>query len=661
MRNPSGVLAGALILTPLSFAQTPYSGHGAASLSPGVVERFAPPALDPGVSRRIEAMLDLSAPGAGLLSPDGRRLFFDWSVTGTPQVWRVDGPRSYPVQMTGGEDRTTLADVTPDGLLLVLSRDRGGREDPGLYLQSVEGGPLRPIQHVEGARALYGFTTADVRWIYYVANDVRPDSYAVYRWNTGTARRELLVSELGLWRIADHLERSGEVRLLLRKETGALSAEYYEWIDTDRTVAPLLGQGERTEYVASYLSGQGELLVVTNKFGEFRRPYRWTARSGFSALTDDLPMDVSGCRIDDARKRVYCTLNDRGYTRLRAFDAKGFAPLPFPELKEADLVVAGGATPDGRYLTLGVETARAPRTSYVWDCREGTLAQWVLPSSPEVDTSRFAIARLESYPARDGTTIPMFVRYPDRCAPEAPPPDAPCPIVVSFHGGPEGQSRPGFNPTAQLFVDAGFVYAQPNVRGSDGYGRSWLDADNGPRRLEVITDVEDAGRHLRARFSRAGETAKVAVTGGSYGGYSALMAMTMFAGAYDAGVSVVGISDLRTFLRNTAPYRRVLRVTEYGDPERDTEALRRLSPMSYLDRVRSPLLLIQGLDDPRVPAGESLQIHEALQTRGVPSQLILLEGEGHGAIRRPGRAIVTGHTLRFFEEHLLGRGAAPGP
>jgi dipeptidyl aminopeptidase/acylaminoacyl peptidase len=366
-------------------------------------------------------------------------------------------------------------------------------------------------------------------------------------------------------------------------------------------------------------------------------------------------MDVSDFDIDPARRHVYYTLNDGGYTRLRVLDARTLAPAAFPEMKDADHVYPGLPSRDGRYVTLGVETSRAPRTNYVYDWETKTLTQWVLPSAPEVDLTRFAVARLESYPARDGTKIPMFVRYPARCAPEAPAGGDPCPVVVDFHGGPEGQAQPGFSPYAQLFVDAGFIFVEPNVRGSDGYGKAWLEADNGPKRLDVITDIEDAGKYARTRFARGDKAPKVGISGGSYGGYSTLVGLSLFAGTYDAGASVVGFSSLITFLKNTAPYRRLLRITEYGDPEKDAEALRKLSPITYVDRVNAPLLLIQGLDDPRVPAGEAVQIQEALASRGVKSTLILIEGEGHGAARRAGRVLMTGHTLRFLEEHLLGK------
>jgi dipeptidyl aminopeptidase/acylaminoacyl peptidase len=648
------VLAG---LTTSAFGQTPYAGHGAGSIPPEVVRKYAAPPLAPEVSGRIQMMLDVRSPGLGIVSPDGRRLYFGWGITGTPAVWRLDGPKSFPVQMTGGEDRTSVVDVTPDGRFLVLSRDHGGQEDPGIYLQAADGGAPRVVQHVPKSRASFAFTSGDSKWLYFTANDVKPDSYAVYRYEVASGKKEPLFSQDGLWQITDHREEPTETKLLLQKATGALSSEVYEWGTKDRTLKPLLGQGESTEYNVAYAADPSELLVATNKLGDFRRLYRWKAQSGLVPLTPELKMDVADFTIDPARRHVYYALNDGGYTRLRVLDARSLQPAPFPEMKDADHVYAGRPSRDGRYVTLGVETSRAPRTNYVYDWETKALTQWVLPSAPEVDLTKFAVARLESYPARDGTKIPMFVRYPPRCAPEAPAGGEPCPVVVEFHGGPEGQAQPGFSPYAQLFVDAGFIFVEPNVRGSDGYGKAWLESDNGPKRLGVITDIDDAGKYARSHFARAGKSPKVAITGGSYGGYSTLVGMTMFAGTYDVGASIVGFSSIPTFLKNTAPYRRLLRITEYGDPEKDAEALRKLSPITYVDRVNAPLLLIQGLDDPRVPAGEAVQIQEALAGRGVKSSLILIEGEGHGAARRSGQVIMAGHTLRFLEDHLLGKPA----
>ena len=644
-RRLSPLAALLLALPALGEPQTAYKGHGADSVPAEVIARYAPQPLPPDLARRIQSMMDVRAPGMGIVSPDGSKLFFGWSVTGTSQVWRLDGPNTFPVQLTGGEDRTTVVDVFPDGKTLVLQRDRKGEENPGLYLMPAAGGRPAPIQHLPGVQTFHQFVSADGKWVYFASNDVKPDAYAVYRWNVETRQKEALVTEPGLWSVSDHRP---DGTLLLAKWTGSLTSEYWEWSPSTRKLTPLLGVEKPEEYTAVYGAAPGQLLVLTPKLGEFRRLCRWE-KGALTPLTGDLSWDVSGFSLDEAKTRVLYTVNEAGYTKLFALDAKTFQPVRLPKLPEgADHVYAGASTRDGRFTTFGVETATAPRTSYVYDWQSGALTRWVVPSAPEIDTTTFAAATLEHYPARDGTKIPAFVRRPKSCDP------APCPVVVEFHGGPEGQAQPGFSTWAQAFVDAGFVFVEPNVRGSDGYGRTWLDADNGRKRLDVWTDIEDAATWARKAFAANGKEPRVGVTGGSYGGYATLVAMTKFAGAYDAGASIVGISNLLTFLENTAPYRRILRTTEYGDPEKDREALLELSATTHLAKLKAPLQIQQGATDPRVPVGEAIQMYEAAQKTGVPTELIVYADEGHGAGKRDNQVLMLGHALRFLETHLKG-------
>lgn len=631
-----------------------YEGHGAASVSPEMLTRYAAPPLPDDVSRRIQGLLDVRAPGGGVLGPDGKALYFTWTITGTRQVFRLDGPQRFPLQLTGGEDPTVVEDVTPDGARLVLSRDRKGEENPGLYLQDAKGGPLLAIQHKPGVQTQLQRVSDDGRYVYYRANDVKKDAYAIYRYDIASKQSERVFDREGIWRAVD---AAGDGRLLLARDVGSNMSELFEWVPAATgaakadpaagTLTPLFGQGEREDYTAMYGAAPGEVLVLTPRLGEYRRLYSWKAGK-LTPITPEIPFDVSAFAVDRARKRILYTVNERGYTRLRALDARTHREVKLPALPAADHVVPVSTTRDGRYTTLLLESARAPATSHVLDWTTGKLTQWHTPSMPEVAPDAFAAATLESYPARDGTQIPMFVRRPAQC-------ERPCPVIVHFHGGPESQVRAGFGARAQIFVDAGFVFVEPNVRGSDGYGKTWLHADDGAKRLGVITDIEDAAKFVRARFGHEGRPPRVGIFGGSYGGYSALIGMTMFAGAYDAGAAVVGMSNLVTFLENTAPYRRILRTSEYGDPEKDREALMKLSPITYLNQVKAPLLIIQGVTDPRVPAGESVQIQRALEAKKIPSELILFPDEGHGAQKRDNQVLQYGHLVRFFRAHLGGR------
>lgn len=630
---------------PEASASGPYSGHGTDSVSPEVLAKYRPGPVPPDLARRVESLMDIRSPGIGRLSPDGRSLFFDWTITGMTQVWKLDGPRSFPRQLTAGEDRTTAVGVTPDGAWVVVQRDRKGEENPGLYLLPAAGGPLVLIQHLPHVQSLFERVSPDAKYVYFTSNDAKPDAYTIYRWDIARGAREVVFDEPGLWHVSD-IRADGH--LLLRKETGSLWAEYSDWDPAQKQLTPLFGQDEKDEYEARYGAKPGEIIVLTNKAGEYRRLYSWTGPGAHTALGENVQADVSSFAIDDKRTRILYVTNEGGYHRLHALDARTFKPIALPKLPEADQVWFGATTPDGRFTTLGVDDGRHPLQGYVLDWTTGKLDAWHAPSTPEVDTTQFARARLESYKAADGNDIPVFVRRPDKCAAD------PCPVIVSFHGGPESQALPGFDVGAQMFVDAGFVFVQPNVRGSDGYGKTWSHADDGVKRLSIITDIDDASKWVKATFSSNGKVPKVGVYGGSYGGYSTLMAMTMFAGDYDAGVDIVGISDLRTFLRNTAPYRRILRTSEYGDPDADADALAKLSPMTYIDRLKAPLLIVQGASDPRVPVGESIQIHDALVAKGVPCDLTIFPDEGHGAQKRENRVYIYARAIAFFKDHLLG-------
>jgi dipeptidyl aminopeptidase/acylaminoacyl peptidase len=621
-----------------------YSGLGADSLSPQEVARYAAVPLDERVSRRIQAMLDVRGGSAGLTTSRGDRQIYTSRITGVDQVFRQDGPMKYPVELTGGEDRTQVVAIAPDDSFVVVSRDVGGQENAGVYLLSPEGGPLRAVQHTPRIQTQLQYITDDSKALYIRANDQDPASYAIYRHDVASGKREAVFEDKGLWRIADH---RGDASWLLVKELGSTQQEIYEYDLAARKLTPVIGQGEREEYQVAYGARPGQIVVATNKLGDFRRLYSLEAGK-LTPITGELKHDVESFVIDQARARVYARINEDGYVRLAVFDARTLRPVSLPRLPPAENVALAAVSHNGRFAELQLDGSTMVAQTVTYDWQTSKLVTWRVPNTPEIDPRSFARATLEYYPARDGAKIPMFVRRPAHC-------DVPCPVIVDFHGGPEGQARPVFSTAAQLYVDAGFTFVQPNVRGSAGYGKAWFHADDGPRRLEVITDIEDAARFIRASWGKDGKSPKIGVTGASYGGYSVLMAMTYFAGAYDAGAEQVGISNLVSFLANTSPYRRSLRISEYGDPVKDREALIQLSPITHIARIKAPLMLIGGLNDPRVPIGESLQIYKQLEQRKIPGGLIIFPDEGHGAAKRGNIVLAIGHSIAFFEKHLLGK------
>ncbi|OUR99789.1 hypothetical protein A9Q84_01815 [Halobacteriovorax marinus] len=620
-----------------------YAGHGAESISQSVLDKYQPTSIPSELSREIEGQHEIRSTSLGLLTPDGKNMFFSWSVTGTRQIWKIDGPKRFPVQMTGGENRTSLQDITNDGKYLILSRDKDGNEYPALYLQSTKGGELKLIFGKDKVKMSYMDQSADGQYIYFRANDESPTIWNLYKYHIKTKKKQLFYQGKGYWYIVD-LKTNGD--MILGHAISNVTSEYFLFNEKTKSLLPIVGQGENESYRVRFAPVKGTYFILTNKFSDFKRLYLYDGKK-FTPITPKANKDVTSFSVDKSFKRLLVTYNDHGFYKMDAYHPKSLKKSRLPRFSKSLHTYYGSTTVNSRYTTFGQSFHNKPRSSYVYDWKKKTLKQWTLPSSPEIDPSDYRPWSLEYYDAKDGTKIPMLVKRPKGCEKKT------CPVVVSFHGGPEGQSLPSFSPYSELFVKRGFIFVKPNVRGSKGLGKKWLNSDNAGKRLDVITDIRDCSIHIKKNWSFNGVIPKVGVMGGSYGGYSTLYAMTVFSGHYQAGVARVGMSSLVTFLQNTAEHRRYLRESEYGHLIKDREILEKLSPINYLSKLKDPLLIIQGANDPRVPAGESIQFKEALDRKGINSTLILFPDEGHGVRKRRNRTLSTGHTLNFFIKNLL--------
>jgi dipeptidyl aminopeptidase/acylaminoacyl peptidase len=285
--------------------------------------------------------------------------------------------------------------------------------------------------------------------------------------------------------------------------------------------------------------------------------------------------------------------------------------------------VAGGFrfSRDGRHLTYSYSSAHVPGDGWIFDTETGATSR--LTRSPhDLDPAALVAPALVRVPAHDGEQIPMYVFRPPG------PGRGRRPVVLVMHGGPESQYRPSFGAVTQYLVARGFAVLAPNVRGSSGYGKRYLALDDVEKRYDSIRDM--ASIHAWIAASDDLDPERVAIQGGSYGGYMVLAGLAFQPELWAAGVCVVGMSSLVTFLENTASWRRAFREREYGSLEHHRDLLEELSPLNRLDAMRAPLFLIHGVNDPRVPVGEAEQIHAALRGRGVRSELAVYADEGHG-------------------------------
>lgn len=347
--------------------------------------------------------------------------------------------------------------------------------------------------------------------------------------------------------------------------------------------------------------------------------------------------------------RLAFTINEDGISRLRVLALPDLAPVALPALPDG-IYYSLKFSADGSRLGFAVNRATAPTDVYSIDFGDNALTRWTRSEPGGLREENMAAPELIRYRTFDGREIPAFVYLPTGDGRVG----KPHPVLIDIHGGPESQYRPRFSYTTQFLVnELGIAVVAPNVRGSAGYGKAYLKLDNGYLREDSVKDIGALLDWIASNDDLDAE--RVVVSGGSYGGYMVLASLVHFGDRLTAGVESVGISNFVTFLENTQGYRRDLRRTEYGD-ERDPEMrdfLERISPLNQVERITRPMLIAQGLNDPRVPASESEQIVAALRERDVPVWYVLARDEGHGFRKKVNRDYFVAAMALFLERHLL--------
>ena len=413
-----------------------------------------------------------------------------------------------------------------------------------------------------------------------------------------------------------------------------------------RTLTPEIKSGYAI-YIMPYWSANMDGLYLLSNRGRQFLSLAWIdlATTEMTYLRDD-HWDADSLTLTRDGTRMALIINEDGYSRLVLYDvSRGWdarVEIGVPDLPRGTYEVTWSK--DGKRLAIVVYTATDAPDVWIWDVQEETLWRATRSSLGGIPQESFVTPSLVRYSTFDGRQIPAFLYLPHEKEAQS------LPVVINVHGGPEGQSRTEFDPVVQYLVARGYAVLEPNVRGSTGYGYEYQSLDDVRLRMDSVADLQHAVFWLRE--SGIADPKRIAVLGGSYGGFMVLAAITTYPDLWAAAVDIVGIANFVTFLENTGPWRRKLREAEYGSLEQDREFLEQISPIHHVDRISSPLFVVHGANDPRVPVGEAEQIVAALRERNVPVEYMRFEDEGHGLARRSNRLIAYPAIGHFLDAYM---------
>jgi len=605
------------------------------------------------LATKATPLVDAFVNSNGLFTRDGKQVLITSNRDGLPQLYVADAARSdSPARrLVESRERVRLDTTTPDGKAAILGSDHGADEKWSIWRVNVDGS--RAVELTPGERMQRdGAHVPDLagETVYYSARRMNEASSAVYAASAvepGHERELYRDSKPGF--LTD-VSRDGKQGLFVQFPSN--SENYVLVLDlasgAARTLYPASGKvtifatqfspDGRTIYVAT--DGGGEqvwLLALDAESGKEKA--RYVERHPAVATISSIAVAKSGGALA-------LSIDAGNHAEIRLLEARTLKPRAKVSMPLGDGFVSGFSEDGKRFIALW-STPRSPTDAWAVDAKTGkvtALRKEPRPSLTEVPAIETTVTVIK---ARDGLTLPINVYLPKNRAGKLP-------VIVSYHGGPAGSSRIRWSALSAFFIEQGYAWVEPNVRGSGGFGRAFEEADNGKGRLKAFEDIELTG--YWAASQPWADPSRVVVFGGSYGGYTVLVGLTRMPSLWRAGVDLFGVANLKTFMATTSGLIREIFLLEFGDPDKDGPFLDSISPLKDVDKIVAPLFVYAGANDPRVPRSESDLIVRALRERHVPVEYMLADNEGHSLSRKENMIQFIARSARFLEQHVRGSG-----
>ena len=608
----------------------------------------------------IEQYLSIKSAGSPQFSTDGKSIAYLTNVSGTQQIWVVDLAGGKPQQITNYDDNIGFFRWLPDGTMF-FGKAKGGDENTQFFAMKADGSGVRELTNEPKVRHNFAEVSDDGKTIYYASNKRNPTYFDVYSMDIASGKETLLYQYDGNINIA--AVNDAGTKFVVSRDSDEKSLDndlYMVDVKTKREIH-LTPHTDASEFGdVEFLADS--LVLTANDGREFQSLVQmrkknaaiddWSETNRETRVVDGPKWDVGGVTMTDNASIMAYTLNNDGYSDLyiRKVETDGKPLISVIDDKPLHVVVPasgliGGMTfsQDGNRLAFTFSSFESPSDIWVYDLNVKKFARITVSDRAGIKPSTFVQPELIKFRTFDGRDIPAWYYVPENG-------DKSRRVIVSVHGGPEGQERPGFSGLYQYYLSRGYAILAPNVRGSTGYGKTYTHLDDVKNREDSVKDLAYAVEWLKTKGGA--DPKRIAVMGGSYGGYMTLAAITLYPDLWAAAVDTVGISSWETFLKNTSGYRRRQREVEYGRLDRDIDFLRSISPIAKIDRIKAPLFVIAGRNDPRVPWTEGQQMVDALKKRGAIVEWKVYDDEGHGVSKLKNRLDLYPRVADFLDKYM---------
>ncbi|GJM25441.1 MAG: peptidase S9 family protein [Phycisphaerae bacterium] len=595
------------------------------------------------VTASMSQFIKISAPGSGDLAPDGTFYFID-DPDGVYQLFSRKSLADKAKALTTFEDGISGYSLSDDGAWMVIGASIGGDEQDDLYLMDTKTEKIEPL--LVDRESVFGSVVwrPDSKAFAYRANKESKNDFYVYVYDLEARESKRVLDKEGYFYPADF--SPDQSRLMVGKYNSSTYSQLFE-VDLNKgTAREATPTDEQCSFSPQgYLADGKSFLVGTNYHGDLRTLRMLDLATGkLSKVASEFDQhELDGVAINHERTLAAVMLNEDGYRTVHLRTLPDFKPVDGPPCKKG---IVGNVRLRGSDILYRVESSNDPGVMYKWSRANPKDAPVAMTEAElqGIDLASFSLPELIRYKSFDGLEVPAFLYTPKGYKK-----GSSIPFIVSYHGGPESQFRPGLVRSFQYFLSRGFGVIAPNVRGSSGYGKRYLEMDNYKKRMDSVRDGVQAAQWLVD--NQYSKPRMIGAYGGSYGGFMVVATITQAPKLFGAACDVVGIVNFKTFLERTKAYRRKLREVEYG-PLSDPDFLESISPIRLVDRIETPILIAHGRNDPRVPVYEAEQLHEALKKRNQDSELLIFEDEGHGFRKEENRVEFYQRLADFFESKL---------